>query len=646
MGTYNLAATRSAEVRYYEPSSNFSADALFKYVNGGQYLLVGFPEFPAELYYKTVTALDYYAYFNSRTGGLYLHLTASALQGQWAEDEVTWYTKPPLGTRKTSYIQDANVSGYKLAYSTNQFSKTVFDYGINIEITTLGDISTTRAAAEYRPYCKIAYSDTTVTGVIQSPSPSAGYVPKTKDNTFLWSIGKSGECYGDITQASATFKWRVAAGQTEHTIDCGTTMGCTVPANTFATNTVQWQVVITTNTGETLTSDWYTLSTQETTSTASILEPKTAVLDGSIVNRFRWQHIISTGTTQTAADLQTSADNATWATLGYVSGAELYYDVPANTFAAGQRYWRVRTYNTDNVAGAWSDAASFTVVAAPSAPTVSATQTPRPLITWQATGQQGYQITVGSHDSGLVFGVDNSYKLPVYLPDGTYTVRVRIQNEYGLWSEWGSCPLTVANTPGSSIALTATNDDGDAVLTWTGGTASEYWIYRNGVPVATETGATYVDRYALGEMAYMVRAVSDADDNYTNSNIAAVELTASYPKMRAVGEDGEWISLELSGTQTRTHTITRSAGVSYLHFAGATYPSVEISEFEDASYKLEVAFATRAEALQFEALIGLPVCIKNTEGDVIIGMMSQYVRSQSRESYRYAMELTRIEIEV
>lgn len=646
MGTYNLTATRSAEVRYYEPSSNFSTDSLFKYVDGGQYLLVGFPAFPAELYYKTVTALDYYAYFNSRTGGLYLHLTASALQGQWVENAVTWYTKPLLGTRKTSYIQDANVSGYKLAYATNQFSKTVFDYGINLEITTLGDISTTRAAAEYRPYCKITYSDTTVTGVIQSPSPSTGYVPKTKDNTFLWSIGKSGECYGDITQTSATFRWRAAAGQTENEISCGTTMSCTVPANTFATDSVQWQVIITTNTGETLTSDWYTLSTQETTSTATIVEPKSAVLDGSIINRFRWQHIISTGTTQTAADLQSSADKTTWTTLGPVSGANTYYDVPANTFAAGQRYWRVRTYNTDNVAGTWSDAASFIVVAAPAAPTVSAVQTPRPLIAWQSTGQQGYQIAVGDYDSGLVFGVDNSHKLPVYLPDGAYTVRVRIQNEYSLWSEWGSCPLTVANTPGDAITLTATNDDGDAVLSWTGGTASEYWIYRDNALIATASSTTYVDCYALGETAYKVRAISDADDNYTDSSIATVELAVSYPKLRAIGEDGEWISLELSGTQTRTHTIARSAGVSYMHFAGATYPSAEISEFEDASYKLEVAFATRVEALRFEALIGLPVCIKNTEGDVIIGMMSQFVRSQSRESYRYAMELTRIEIEV
>ena len=542
MGTYNLVASKSAEVRYDDPSSNFSSATVFYGSTADRWMLFGFPQLPEGLLYKTITAIEFYLYYVPGSPTTDTKVSACPLTETWAESAVTYLTRPAYETVERIGILYYNDPGYKRVYSmfsTSDPYRLLIGNGIMVHTLLWGSCYSSRAASEYRPYFKITHSDIPVTGTIESPSPSTGYVPKTKANMFLWSLGKSGECYGEITQTAATFKWRTAAGQTEHTIDCGTTMGCTVPANTFTTDSVQWQVVITTNTGETLTSDWYTLSTVETTSTAYILEPKTAVLDGSIVNRFRWQHIISTGTTQAAADLQSSADNATWETLGYVSGAELYYDVPANTFAAGQRYWRVRTYNTDNVAGTWSDAASFTVVAAPAAPTVSATQTPRPLITWQATGQQGYQITVGSHDSGLVFGVDNSYKLPIYLPDGAYTVRVRVQNQYGLWSEWGSCPLTVANTPGSAITLTATNDDGDAALSWTGGAASEHWIYRNGVRIATETGATYVDRYALGETVYRVRAVSDADDNYTNSNIAAVELTASYPKIRAVGEDGD-----------------------------------------------------------------------------------------------------------
>ena len=75
--------------------------------------------------------------------------------------------------------------------------------------------------------------------------------------------------------------------------------------------------------------------------------------------------------------------------------------ISAGTLSAGELLWRVRTYNTDEAAGAWSSPASVLVVAAPPTPTVDTEQTPRPLISWQSDGQQGYQIRIpGAWESG------------------------------------------------------------------------------------------------------------------------------------------------------------------------------------------------------------------------------------------------------
>ena len=72
---------------------------------------------------------------------------------------------------------------------------------------------------------------------------------------------------------------------------------------------------------------------------------------------FKWQHIIETGTEQTKFDIEKSSDGVSFTALASQTTAIQSYVVAANALAAGTIYWRVRTYNTDNAAGAWSDTA-------------------------------------------------------------------------------------------------------------------------------------------------------------------------------------------------------------------------------------------------------------------------------------------------
>lgn len=621
MSTYTLNANKSALIKPSYPSSNFCANAVEQLYGDGESnkLLVGFDELPSSLWYKKITGATINCFIYSDYYNQLANVAAEALLGSFSESAVTYNNAPSsdVGTYcKSGYIfNDGEVdSGYVSAGPMSGL--TAIKNGVSIfkgSTNTSSRIATSRSAN--LPYLTVHYDDTTVTGLIQYASPPSGYVPKTKANTFSWSVGKSGECYGDITQTAATFRWRTAEGATPTEVSCGTATSCTIAANTFSTDSIQWQVVITTNTSETLTSAWYTLSTVEATSTAVIISPKNTILDGTTETVLEWQHNISTGTAQTAANIQTSTDGTTWTDLATVSTATTY-TVAANAFAAGQLYWRVRTYNTDNAAGEWSAAANVIVVAAPSAPVVSATQTPRPVITWQATGQQAYQIKVGSYDTGTQFGTGKSHRLEMYLDDGSYTVQVRVQNQYSLWSEWGTCALTVANTAGNAITLTALASD-VVLLSWSATGYDAFVIYRNNLPIAKVSSTSYVDNFSIGSVAYKVRGIYTDSDNY---GIASANVTVETDTLIITDVDNpSWLQLKYSENSDSSQTISRERSGKFRHFSGSEFPSVETSEFYDKYFGFDVAFLNDNEIANFDALLGKIVCIKSRRGEMVIG---------------------------
>lgn len=156
---------------------------------------------------------------------------------------------------------------------------------------------------------------------------------------FTWrcddDTADSQVCFAEIKQTSAVFEWREKNASASKTISVsGATTACTVPANTFPSGTIEWRVKVTANSGTTTTSAWQEITTTDVTPTAKPVSPSGIVIDATIANRFSWQHIISTGTPQSKADLQWSADGTTWNTLATVAGENQYYDVPANKFTS------------------------------------------------------------------------------------------------------------------------------------------------------------------------------------------------------------------------------------------------------------------------------------------------------------------------
>ena len=682
MPIFTVQASGSTAVAKNHPNTNYSNLAQYKLfvdpftgeagnVKQGDNIYIKFPV-PGDAYkFKRVSkvTLSFYAQptEDSGNGNKQIWTYVNAVESQFDTSVITYATRPEISQTYTGISEHAD--GKWTALNEIVQLNAVFDlaqYRVKKEevkkgiengfvVAFRGAVSGTSEAVFYgekstrKPFLTCEYSNDNVGIKADNLSPSAGaFVNRAQKNTFTWDAEDDTDltqvCFAEVKQTAAVFEWRVKNASTSKTISVsGSTTSCTVPANTFPSGTLEWRVKVTANSGTTTTSAWQEITTTDVTPTAKPVSPSGIVIDATIVNRFSWKHIISTGTPQSKADLQWSADGTTWNTLVTVTGENQYYDVPANKFTSGTKYWRVRTYNTDGTPSEWSDKAEFIAINAPSAPSIVIQSTgPRPRITWQTSEQEAYQLTLSSgYASGTVYGTEKAWRSPVYLADGRYTIRVRVQNKYGMWSEWSAAALPVSHTEGEAITLSV-DAAHEAALTWqTAGSYDFYLIERDGVAIARTAQKQYVDHTSIGSVTYRVRGCYADSDNYGVSNSDTAEILPE-TNMICDLETGVWLEMRLSETQLRTNRTSFSAGVSTVHLAGLAYPIEERSEQRDRALSVACAWphAQRAAALALEALVGRLVCLKDRYGNMVIGSLPSLESNCDEFMRRYSFTIS------
>lgn len=682
MPIFTVQASGSTAVAKNHPNTNYSNLAQYKLfvdpftgeagnVKQGDNIYIKFPV-PGDAYkFKRVSkvTLSFYAQptEDSGNGNKQIWTYVNAVESQFDTSVITYATRPEISQTYAGISKHAD--GEWTALNEIVQLNAVFDlaqYRVKKEevkkgiengfvVAFRGAVSGTSEAVFYgekstrKPFLTCEYSNNNVGIKADNLSPSAGaFVNRAQKNTFTWDAEDDTDltqvCFAEVKQTAAVFEWRVKNASTSKTISVsGSTTSCTVPANTFPSGTLEWRVKVTANSGTTTTSAWQEITTTDVTPTAKPVSPSGIVIDATIVNRFSWKHIISTGTPQSKADLQWSADGTTWNTLVTVTGENQYYDVPANKFTSGTKYWRVRTYNTDGTPSEWSDKAEFIAINAPSAPSIVTQSTgPRPRITWQTSEQEAYQLTLSSgYASGTVYGTEKAWRSPVYLADGRYTIRVRVQNKYGMWSEWSAAALPVSHTEGEAITLSV-DAAHEAALTWqTAGSYDFYLIERDGVAIARTAQKQYVDHTSIGSVTYRVRGCYADSDNYGVSNSDTAEILPE-TNMICDLETGVWLEMRLSETQLRTNRTSFSAGVSTVHLAGLAYPIEERSEQRDRALSVACAWphAQRAAALALEALVGRLVCLKDRYGNMAIGSLPSLESNCDEFMRRYSFTIS------
>lgn len=668
MGQIRLQAVKSARTSRTYPDANYSTEQYASETTRG-YLYVGFAALPDDLQRKKITSLQLWAYVvpwhDNDDISPPIGVAGVRVRENWGETTITANNSPNVGEWDMEYVIEslpdfrttrttsAGEPGYvytKTLITDIETIRSILRYGVAVWVDPIYDVSElvlykarakigTSRLTSGEPHVYLTYDDEDVTLTLGACSPSGGYVPKYRATTFRWSCRQTGEAYDPtpVTLTGSVFRWRETDSETVHEIDCGTDLSCTVPGGTFTADGIQWQAEITDSAGSTSISEWMPLTTAEVLSTAEPLSPVGEIVDGSARTLFTWRHVIATGTPQTAADVWLSKDNGTTFLKHHIDGQATGSYLSPDGLSSGEWTWWVRTYNTDGNPGSWSSGAVFTCVMAPSAPAVSAEQTPRPLISWQSVEQQGWQLRVaGIYDSGEHYGAEQSYRLPVTLEDGDYTVEVRVINEYGLWSDWGAAPITAANTPGAEITLTGYGYD-IAALSWDGDQSFvAYQIERDGERIAITVKTDWSDITAAGVHTYRVRGLLD-NGYYSLSNAVEIAVLLRGPVL-IDAETKERVSLRYSATQSQDVQVNESAESTELRFAGDVYPSYEVSSYRARTLRLDTAYRIGNDAA-LRALLGRIVCLKTPDGSYAVGPLRTLQAVRGRYIVNYTLEV-------
>lgn len=615
---------------------------------------LGFPTAPSEYLYRKIEGAELNAYMeivdiaNQNTDILCYPLKTKLDE---SSDSFPLSAATPVGQFNVPHT--ISPFSWRNLYVAPDYVKALINYGLSLSWTHQVEIDNSHSdkanihssRGANPPQLIVTFGDENALMTITSTAPVSGArLYQNSENTFSANTGVSGLCFGLPITASGIFRWRETESTEIHELPvaAGSSPRTVVPADTFTGTSIDYQFKLTSTSGNVVTSDWVTVSLLDTISSARAVSPTNTVVDGNSSMPFVWEHINESGAKQTKAELQISSDASTWSALATVPGSDTSCDVPAGSIASGTWYWRVRTYNLDGVAGSWSDPAMFMAISSPSTPIIIVTSSePRPAIQWQTSEQEAYELELVGVLNTTAYGPEKTWLCNQYLSDGSYTVRVRSQNQYGLWSQWGESEIVVGNDPGEPFALTV-SESHQAVLNW-GGTGYDFYVvYRDYVPIAKTTEQVYIDRWSAGDVMYQVRGCYKDNANYGLSNDVRAEILPETIMVAPV-DGAEWISLELSDAQHRTTKINMGREIANLKVSGRKYPAVELTGFYSHSVSVTCAFYNRQDCTQLEALLGRLVCVKTKDGDMAIGYISSMAKTAGQFYAVYDFDVPQID---
>ena len=560
-----------------------------------------------------------------------------ALDTSFDVDTVTYDTRPNHGSYW--FNQYSGENDYVIIESSNfddicDFVLRGFEtYPANTQYQ--GNAIYTAYSSTKKPTLTITFGDEKVKAIAKNIRTKSSVVTYGERNWVYWEhANSSDDALSFPTVASETLYYKLATDENWTAVDVYGTASYRLPAFTpDADTTVSIYVSCTDSNGATTNTRTvtYTAKAQEP---AQIMPPPTlrSPIDKTVdaSNKIRFTFLApspSENLTSMEFEIQESgAGSPTW--TGSFGNTASYFELPADTLTAGNYQWRGRSYNADNVAGSWSSWANFTALAAPPEPFVLVTSDPKPTVTWEADGQEAYQVRIGDYDTGTMYGTETSFTSPAFLPDGEVLAEVRVINRYNLWSPWGSATATIENNPGSSFPVISAAVTNDAVLTWSAVTgAVKYHIYRNGQWIAETTETNYTDPWSVGENQYFIRAEL-ADYNYADSAPVTLNVAVSHPIIRDVHADS-WISLMYTTEPVSQSNMSQSQTVSFMILSGSEYPVAEMSPHREQTVQINVAFRHGEEKI-FEALLGRECFLKDQYGTAFRGVMASISSSRNR----------------
>lgn len=462
---------------------------------------------------------------------------------------------------------------------------------------------------------------------IASLSKTSGFINPTSPDLITAMVSTSGSAFKNYTVSGGTCYYKTSSASSYSSFSFSGTQ-IDFSGRLQGNTTYDVYVVETLDDNTTATSPVYTYSTVDAIPTVIPVNPINRITYGEA--SFKWTYSNSTGTAQKAFDIELSDDGETWVSIApHVLSASTEYT--SEVSGAGTKYWRVRGYNQDDVAGSWSEAKTFVNYVKPDAPTgVNVLGTGRKTIEWESTADQvAYQVMVGDIDSGWIYSTSKSFFLNQYLRNGSYAVKVRIINSLGLASDWSEVEFDQAMTV-SPPEATLVMCEGYNRIDIERGAFDHFYILRNLDVIAKTDGGMFLDYFCNGEDHYIVRGVI-ADDTF-----ADIELIGNYicrkPALITQSQNVIYVNERLD--EEPTITSAKTLDVATVQYVGRAKPVHHLGT---------MLTRTWAVACSRDIDVGTIYFYRNFRGDkawVICSNVQSSLNSLGVHEYTYTLEET------
>lgn len=335
---------------------------------------------------------------------------------------------------------------------------------------------------------------------------------------------------------------------------------------------------------------------------------------------FEWIYRSQTQAIQASATLEYRRGTSGSYTAINVYSSNNYYTMPANTLDTGIYEWRLKTTDSD---GKTSDYAysSFTVIDRPSVPIITNIDNKCiSTIKWSSAEQIAFEIEIYKGDnleySKEISGSENNYKPNMFFANTTYTIRVRVCNMFGLWSEWGSkiFSFTFVNPTKPSIVVSPQNAD-IIIRTDTEGAI----LYKssdniNFTPIYKFTDTKEYRDYNIADDKKYIYFVRKYDAGYADSDNQVAQVSINGIILQ---NDDFCVNAVKSNDTYMNFTESLSVDKVINYYTGRVFGVLESGEHQDRTITRDILVdESQYETLKQLYLSAIPITYRDNKGNL------------------------------
>lgn len=262
--------------------------------------------------------------------------------------------------------------------------------------------------------------------------------------------------------------------------------------------------------------------------------------------------------------------------------------------------WQVMAYGALGDAGPWSNIGTFFTIGVPNAPViVRVSNSNRPRIYFSAVNMMSWEIEI-LQDDKIIYSSSNqpfmgeySHETNQFFLNGNYIARMRITNEYGLTSDWGVLPFTVATISPEPLKLKIISNPSFYMRLHFNNDGKTVYIYRselrknNYLRIGVTKEGMYDDYTARSRQRYeyYVRVVNP-NWSFADSNVETGSLRFIHTTIAEYDTPSDMLMFWKMIDGKPTKNISFDYEKTLTQFVGREFPVLQVGNHANKSFSL------------------------------------------------------------